>query len=488
MTTDVTTVLHNPDLFRQQCYINGKWVNSDSKKTFSVENPYDGKVLGTVPECGAEETRRAITAASDAWLKWRALTAKQRSEFLWHWARLIDENKEDLAKLMTLEQGKPLEEARGEIDYANSFIKWFAEESRRVYGDIIPSNKPNQHLIVIKQPVGVVAAITPWNFPTAMITRKCAPALAAGCTVVMKPAEETPFSALALAVLAEQAGIPAGVFNVVTGIPEKIGGELTSNPLVRKLSFTGSTAVGKLLMKQCAATLKKISLELGGNAPFIVFDDADLDAAVTGAIASKFRNSGQTCVCANRILVQDKVYDEFTKKLVDAVKKLKIGNGLDAGVQQGPLINTAAIEKVQAHIADATSKGAKVILGGKPLPLGKLFFAPTVITDVNSSMRVAREETFGPVAPLFRFHTEEEAIRMANDTEFGLASYFYSCDINRIWRVAESLEYGMVGINAGIISTEVAPFGGIKESGMGREGSKYGIDEYVEIKYLCMGG
>lgn len=478
--------LQNKNLFRQQCYINGQWVDADSKKTFPVVNPFDGTTLGQVPDCGVEETKRAITAAQAAFEKWRALTAKERADFMWRWAKLIDESKEDLARLMTLEQGKPLTESRGEIDYGNSFIKWFAEEGRRIYGDIIPSNKANQHLLVIKQPVGVVGAITPWNFPVAMITRKCAPALAAGCTVVIKPAEDTPYCALALAALAEQAGIPAGVINVLTGDAEKIGGELTSNPIVRKISFTGSTAVGKLLMKQSAGTLKKISLELGGNAPFIVFDDADLDAAVVGAMASKFRNTGQTCVCANRILVQDKVYDAFSQKLLAAVKKLKIGNGLDNDVQQGPLINQDAIEKVEQHIADATSKGAKIILGGKPHPAGKLFFEPTILTEVTSEMRVAREETFGPVAPLFRFHTEEEAIRMANDTEFGLASYFYSRDIYRIWRVAEQLEYGMVGINEGIVSTEVAPFGGYKESGMGREGSKYGIDEYVEIKYLCL--
>jgi len=477
--------LHNPSLFRQQCYINGQWINADNQKTFTVINPFDQTILGNVPECGATETRVAIEAAQNAFLKWRALTAKERSDILWRWANLIDENKEDLALLMTLEQGKPLTESRGEIEYGNAFIKWFAEECRRVYGDIIPSNKPNQHLLVIKQPLGVVGAITPWNFPMAMITRKCAPALAAGCTVVIKPAEDTPFSALALAVLAEQAGIPAGVFNVITGISEKIGMELTTNPIVRKISFTGSTAVGKLLMQQSAGTVKKISLELGGNAPMIVFDDADLDAAIKGTIASKFRNTGQTCVCANRILVQDKIYDAFTEKLIEATKKLKIGNGL-GDVQQGPLINEDAIEKVKNHIADATTKGAKIVLGGKPHPAGKLFFEPTILTDVTKHMRIAREETFGPVAPLFRFKTEEDAIQMANDTEFGLASYFYSRDIGRIWRVAEGLEYGMVGVNEGIISTEVAPFGGVKESGIGREGSRYGIEEYVEIKYICI--
>ncbi|MHB1948777.1 MAG: NAD-dependent succinate-semialdehyde dehydrogenase [Gammaproteobacteria bacterium] len=481
------TNFQNPLLFRQQCYINGAWIDADNQKTIHVDNPYDGSTLGHVPECGVNETKRAIDAANAAWKPWRELTALQRGQIMQRWAKLIEENKDDLAKIMTLEQGKPLAESQGEMDYANSFIKWFAEEGRRIYGDVIPSDKSGQHLIVIKQPVGVVGAITPWNFPSAMITRKCAPALAAGCPIVIKPDSQTPFSALALAVLAEEAGFPKGVFNVITGISTEIGGELTSNPLVRKISFTGSTAVGKLLMKQCASTLKKISLELGGNAPFIVFDDADLDAAVKGAIASKFRNTGQTCVCANRILVQDKIYDEFTKKLLVAVKALKLGNGLESDVQQGPLINEAAVEKVKKHIADAVNKGAKIICGGKSSPLGKLFFEPTILTDVTSQMLVAKEETFGPVAPLFRFKTDEEAIAMSNDTEFGLASYFYSRDVQRIWRVAEALEYGMVGINAGIISTAVAPFGGVKESGMGREGSKYGIDEYVEIKYLCMG-
>lgn len=479
--------LRNTHLFREACYINGQWVPADTGKTFPVVNPYDGNVLGHVPECTQVETRRAIEAANQAWDGWRGLSAKERSNFLWAWAHLIDQNKEDIARIMTQEQGKPLSEAMGEVDYANGFIKWFAEEARRIYGDVIPSNKRDQRLIVIKQPVGVAAAITPWNFPAAMITRKVSPALAAGCTVVIKPDEETPFTAFALTVLAEQAGIPTGVINVVTGIPEAIGGEMTTNPLVRKLSFTGSTSVGKLLMKQCASTVKKISLELGGNAPFIVFDDADLDAAVEGAMASKFRNSGQTCVCANRILVQDSVYAEFAKKLVHAVQRLKVGNGLEADVQQGPLINEAAMQKVKSHIEDATAKGASIIQGGKPHALGGLFFEPTVLTEANTSMRLAKEETFGPVAPLFRFHTEEEAINMANDTEFGLASYFYAKDMARIWRVSEALEYGMVGINAGILSTEVAPFGGVKESGIGREGSKYGIDEYVEIKYLCMG-
>lgn len=479
--------LQHHSLFREACYINGEWVKADSGKIFSVTNPFDHSLVGEVPACDAIETKRAIEAANQAWPAWRGLSAKERSALLWAWAHLIDQHKQDLAYLMTLEQGKPLAEARGEIDYANGFIKWFAEESRRVYGDVIPANQANQHLMVIKQPVGVVAAITPWNFPSAMITRKIAPALAVGCTVVVKPDEETPFSALALAVLAEEAGLPKGVFNIVTGTPEKIGEEMTANPLVRKLSFTGSTAVGRLLMKQCAPTIKKISLELGGNAPFIIFDDADLDAAVQGAIASKFRNSGQTCVCANRILVQEAIYNEFTTRFVQAVKQLKVGNGLLQDVQQGPLINQAAIEKVESHVKDAISKGAHVILGGKRHALGGLFFEPTVLAEVTSSMRMADEETFGPVAALFRFRDEEEAITLANNTIYGLASYFYSTNVHRIWRVSEALDYGMVGVNVGIISTEVAPFGGVKQSGIGREGSKYGLDEYVEIKYVCMG-
>jgi succinate-semialdehyde dehydrogenase/glutarate-semialdehyde dehydrogenase len=479
--------LGNSSLFKQACYINGKWLQADSGKSIPVTNPFDNSFLGNVPECGAVETKRAIEAANHAWDAWKNLSAKDRSDFLLAWAELIDDNKEDLALIMTLEQGKPLAEARGEIDYANGFLKWFAEEARRVYGDVIPSNIKGQHLIVIKQPIGVVAAITPWNFPIAMITRKIAPALAVGCTVVVKPAEETPFSALALAALAEQAGIPAGVFNVVTGLPKEIGGEMTGNPMVRKISFTGSTAVGKLLMKECANSIKKISLELGGNAPFIVFESADIDAAVKGVMASKFRNSGQTCVCSNRIYVQDKIYDEFTQKMIAAVKQLKVGNGLEAGVQQGPLINEAAVTKVESHIEDALDKGAHLVLGGKPHELGGLFFQPTVLTNVNSSMKIAKEETFGPVAALFKFHSEEEVIKFANDTEFGLASYFYSSNIHQIWRVAEALEYGMVGINAGIVSTEVAPFGGVKQSGIAREGSKYGLEPYLEIKYLCMG-
>ncbi|MBX3708524.1 MAG: NAD-dependent succinate-semialdehyde dehydrogenase [Gammaproteobacteria bacterium] len=479
--------LHNPSLFREACYINGQWVLAESDKTFSVVNPFDQSVLGYVPGCGRTETRRAIEAADKAWDTWKNLTAKARADLLLAWAFLIDQNKEDLAVIMTLEQGKPLAEARSEVDYANGFIKWFAEEGRRVYGDVVPANHRDQHLVVIKQSVGVVAAITPWNFPAAMMTRKIAPALAVGCTVVVKPDEETPFSALALAVLAEQAGIPAGVLNVLTGVPEEIGGEMTSNALVRKLSFTGSTAVGRLLLKQCAPTIKKVSLELGGNAPFIVFDDADMDAAVQGAIASKFRNSGQTCVCANRIYVQDTIYEDFSQRLAQVVQQLKVGNGLEPDIQQGPLINATAIAKVQSHIEDAIAKGAQIITGGKIHALGGLFFEPTVLIRANSLMQIAKEEIFGPVAPLFKFCSEDEVIQQANDTEFGLAAYLYSQNIHRIWRVSEKLEYGMVGINTGIISTEVAPFGGIKQSGIGREGSKYGIEPYVEIKYLCMG-
>lgn len=475
-------------LFREACYINGEWVKADSGDQIPVLNPFNGDELGHVPKCGQVETARAIDAANTAWQSWRSMTAKARCDLLFAWAHLIDQHKEDLARLMTLEQGKPLSESVGEIEYANGFIKWFAEEGRRVYGDVITSNKPGEHLLVIKQPVGVVGAITPWNFPAAMITRKVGPALAVGCTVVLKPAAETPFTALALAVLSERAGIPKGVLNVVTGDAEKIGSELTSNPLVRKISFTGSTAVGRILMQQCASSIKKISLELGGNAPFIVFDDADIDAAVKGAIASKFRNAGQTCVCANRILVQDSVYEAFTQKFIQAVQQLKVGNGLSPDVQIGPLINVDALEKVERHLEDAKANGGQVVLGGKPHSLGRLFFEPTVVIDANPRMLLAKEETFGPVAPLFRFKTEEEAISMSNDTEFGLASYFYSQNIHRIWRVSEGLEYGMVGINTGLLSTEVAPFGGVKQSGMGREGSKYGIEPYVEIKYLCMGG
>ncbi len=480
--------LNDPSLLRQQCYIDGAWVDADSGETLTVSNPVDGGTLGTVPKLGADETRRAIEAAGAAYPAWRAKTAKERAVILRKWYELMIENQEDLAVIMTSEQGKPVAESRGEIVYAAAFVEWFAEEGKRVYGDTIPSPAPGRRIVVTKEPIGVAAAITPWNFPSAMITRKCAPALAAGCTMVAKPASLTPYSALALAALGERAGLPKGVFNVVTGTSSEVGGELTSNPIVRKLSFTGSTEVGKLLMEQCAGTVKKMSLELGGNAPFIVFDDADIDAAVEGAMATKYRNMGQTCVCANRFLVQDSVYEEFTAKLSQSVSGLKVGNGMEAGIQQGPLIDMRAVEKVEAHISDAVGKGARVVVGGKRHALGGTFFEPTVLADVTTDMAVTREETFGPVAPLFRFETEEQAIQMANDTEFGLASYFYSRDMGRVWRVSEGLEYGIIGINVGIISTEVAPFGGMKESGIGREGSHYGIDEFLEIKYLCMGG
>lgn len=480
--------LKDPSLFRQQAYVNGEWCEADKGGTHPVTNPATGETIGSVPLMGAAETSRAISAANDAWRQWRRKTAKERSIVLRKWNDLMLANLDDLALIMTIEQGKPLAEAKGEIAYAASFIEWFAEEGKRAGGDTIPSPSPNSRIVVVKEPIGVCAAITPWNFPAAMITRKAGPALAAGCTMVLKPAESTPFSALALAVLAERAGIPAGVFSVVTGSAREIGAEMTSNPIVRKLTFTGSTGVGRLLMEQCAATIKKLSLELGGNAPFIVFDDADLDAAVEGAMASKYRNAGQTCVCANRLYVQDGIYDAFAEKLVAAVSRLKVGDGLQEGVNQGPLIDEKAVAKVEQHIADAVSKGARILAGGKRHALGQSFFEPTVLADVTSDMMVAREETFGPMAPLFRFKTDDEAVALANDTEFGLASYFYSRDIGRIWRVAEGLESGMVGINTGIISNEVAPFGGVKQSGLGREGSKYGIEDYQVIKYLCMGG
>jgi succinate-semialdehyde dehydrogenase / glutarate-semialdehyde dehydrogenase len=483
-----TFSLQDQDLFRRQAYIGGRWCDADSGATLDVNNPATGEVLGTVPMMGANETRRAIEAAKDAFVDWRRKPAKERSILLRRWHDLIMANVEDLGALMTAEQGKPVTEAKGEVAYAASFIEWFAEEAKRVYGDTIPSPWNDRRLVVIKQPIGVCAAMTPWNFPAAMITRKAGPALASGCTMVAKPASATPFSALALAVLAERAGIPAGVFNVLTGSSKAIGGEMTSNSDVRKVTFTGSTEVGRLLMKQSADTIKKLSLELGGNAPFVVFDDADLDAAVEGAIISKYRNAGQTCVCANRLYVQAGVYDAFAQKLVAAVRKLKVGNGFEAGVLQGPLIDQAAVEKVEEHIQDAVSHGARVLLGGKRHALGQTFFEPTVLGDVTPKMKVAREETFGPVAPLFRFQTDEQAIQMANDTEFGLASYFYSRDIGRIWRAAEGLECGMVGINTGLISNEVAPFGGVKQSGLGREGSHYGIEEFLEVKYLCLGG
>ena len=480
--------LNDQSLLRTQAYVNGAWRDAFSGKTFAVTNPATGEELAQVADVGAEETRQAINAADAALPAWRAKTAKERAAILRRWFELIMAAQEDLAVLMTLEQGKPLAEARGEVAYGASFIEWFAEEGKRVYGDVIPSFAGNKRIVVLKEPIGVVAAITPWNFPNAMITRKVGPALAAGCTIVVKPAEDTPLSALALAELAERAGVPAGVFNIVTGSdPVAIGGELTASPIVRKLSFTGSTEVGKILMRQSADTVKKVSLELGGNAPFIVFDDADLDEAVKGALASKYRNSGQTCVCANRLLVQAGVYDAFAAKLAEAVKQIRVGNGMEAGVTQGPMINGQAVEKVEELMGDALAKGATVALGGKRHGLGGTFFEPTILTGVTTEMRVAREEIFGPVAPLFKFETEADAIRMANDTEFGLAAYFYSRDIGRVWRVAERLEYGMVGINEGILSTEVAPFGGIKQSGIGREGSKYGVEDFLEIKYLCVG-
>jgi len=480
--------LGDSKLFRQQCYVDGQWVDADDGSTINVTNPADNSVLGTVPNFGAAETKRAIDAANKAWPAWRKLLAKERAGLLRNWFNLMLEHQDVLARLMTAEQGKPLAESKGEIGYAASFIEWFAEEAKRVYGETIPAPWEGKRILVLKQPVGVVASITPWNFPSGMITRKCAPALAAGCPVVIKPASFTPYSALALAELAEQAGIPAGVVNIITGSARDIGGEMTSNPVVRKLSFTGSTEIGKKLMEQCAATVKKISLELGGNAPFIVFDDADIDAAVQGAMASKFRNTGQTCVCANRIYVQDGVYDEFTKKLVAAADAMKVGPGLEGETQQGPLIEMAGLEKVEEHVEDAMSKGAKLITGGKRHKLGGTYYEPTVLTDVTSEMKIAHEETFGPVAPLFRFKTEEEVIEKANDTEYGLAAYFYTKDLGRSWRVAEGLESGIVAVNEGIFSTEVAPFGGMKESGIGREGSKYGIDEFIEVKYVCLGG
>ncbi|ELH1433000.1 TPA: NADP-dependent succinate-semialdehyde dehydrogenase [Raoultella ornithinolytica] len=479
--------LNDLTLFRQQAFINGEWRDALSSDVTTVTNPANGEVLGSVPKMGAEETRDAIQAAHRALPAWRQLTAKERAAILRRWFDLMMANQDDLARLMTLEQGKPLAEAKGEIGYAASFIEWFAEEGKRIYGDTIPGHQADKRLIVIKQPIGVTAAITPWNFPAAMITRKAGPALAAGCTMVLKPASQTPFSALALAELARRAGIPDGVFNVVTGSASAVGNELTGNPLVRKLSFTGSTEIGRQLMAQCAQDIKKVSLELGGNAPFIVFDDADLDKAVEGAMASKFRNAGQTCVCANRLYVQDGVYARFAEKLQQAVEQLHLGDGLQAGVTTGPLIDEKAIAKVQEHIADAVGKGARVITGGKVDALGGNFFQPTILVDVPDGAKVAKEETFGPLAPLFRFTDEADVIRQANDTEFGLAAYFYARDLSRVFRVGEALEYGIVGINTGLISNEVAPFGGVKASGLGREGSKYGIEDYLEIKYMCIG-
>jgi succinate-semialdehyde dehydrogenase / glutarate-semialdehyde dehydrogenase len=480
--------LRDPTLFRQANCIDGKWVQADSGRTIVAKNPATGEAIGEVPALGAAETRRAIEAAHRAQGSWRAMLAKDRAAILRRLNDLMLENADDLAVIMTAEQGKPLAESKGEIAYAASFIEWFAEEGKRIYGDTIPQNAKGRRILVLKEPIGVFAAITPWNFPAAMITRKAGPGWAAGCTGVIRPASQTPFSALALAVLAERAGMPPGVCNVITGPSGETGAELTSNPMVRKLTFTGSTEVGAKLLAQCAPTIKKTSMELGGNAPFIVFDDADLDAAVAGAMASKYRNTGQTCVCANRILVQDGVYDVFAAKLKTAVEAMKVGNGMEPGVSQGPLINADAVKKVEQHIADAVKRGANVVTGGHRHRLGGNFFEPTILANVPNDAMIFREETFGPVAPLFRFTTEEEAVRLANDTEFGLASYFYSRDVGRIFRVAEALEYGIIGINEGIISTEVAPFGGMKSSGLGREGSKYGIEDYLEIKYLAVGG
>ena len=484
----MTLALKDSALLRDSAFIDGIWTAADNGESVTIRNPANGSTVGTVPMMRGAETRRAIDAAAKAQPKWAARTAKERGALLRRFAELMLANTDDLAVIMTAEQGKPLAEAKGEIAYAASFVEWFAEEGKRIYGDIIPTFRTDSRLLVLRQPVGVAAAITPWNFPAAMITRKLGPALAAGCSFVCKPAPQTPFSALALAELATRAGIPAGVFNVVTGDAEAIGGELTGNPLVRKLSFTGSTAVGKKLIAQCAGTVKKVSMELGGNAPFIVFDDADLDAAVQGAMASKYRNTGQTCVCANRLYVQAGVYEEFAHRLVKAVATLRVGDGLAGPTDQGPLIDERAVAKVQSHIADAVDKGARIACGGKTHALGSNFFEPTVLLDVTPGMRVAREETFGPVAPLFRFETEADVLRMANDTEFGLAAYFYTRDLARSWRMQEALEYGIVGVNTGLFSTEVAPFGGVKESGLGREGSRYGIDEYTELKYVCVGG
>ncbi len=478
--------LNNQDLFRQQALIAGKWCDADDGSTHEVFNPATDELIGTVPNMGAAETRRAIEAAEAAMPAWAAKTGKERSVILRRWHTLITENIDDLATLMTCEQGKPLAEAKGEIQSGLDYLEWFAEEAKRIYGDFIPAHMSDKRLFTIKQPVGVSAAITPWNFPHSMISRKAAPALAAGCPMVVKPAMETPFSAIAMAVLAEQAGVPAGIYSVVTGKASAIGGEITSNPIVKKLSFTGSTGIGKLLMKQCSDTVKKLSLELGGNAPFMVFNDADIDAAIEGALSSKYRNSGQTCVCANRFFVQSGIYDEFTKKFAEKVAEFKVGNGLEKDTTQGPLINQAAADNAERLVADATAKGATVETGGKRKAAGKNFFEPTVLSNISKDMKVAQEEIFGPIAPIFKFEDEAEGVALANNTEYGLAGYFYSRDLGRIWRVAEALEVGMVGVNTGMLTTELAPFGGVKESGIGREGSKYGIDEYVETKYICM--
>jgi succinate-semialdehyde dehydrogenase / glutarate-semialdehyde dehydrogenase len=486
---DLASRLSDPALFRQQAYVNGEWVDAANGGVVSVSDPATGKVIGTVPDMGGAETRKVLERAEAAWPAWRAKTAKERGQILRRWYELMMEHKDDLAAIMTAEQGKPLSEAAGEIMYGASFIEWFSEEAKRSYGDVIPETKPGTRIIVIRQPVGVVAAITPWNFPNAMITRKAAPALAAGCPIVIKPAKLTPFSALAMGELATRAGIPAGIFNVITGSKSgEIGTEMTESPIVRKVTFTGSTEIGKMLMRQCASTVKKVSLELGGNAPLIVFDDADIDRAVEGAIICKFRNAGQTCVCANRIFVQDGVYDEFARKFAAATAAMPIGNGFDQGIVIGPMVEASAVDKAEEHVQDAIAKGAAVATGGVRHAAGELFYTPTVLTDATRDMAIFKEETFGPVAPLFRFKDEADVIEMANDTEFGLASYFYAKDLGRVWRVAEALEYGMVAVNEGVLSTEVAPFGGIKESGLGREGSKYGMDEYTEMKYILLGG
>jgi len=480
--------IQNFKLFRDKCYINGEWVEATSKDTISVNNPATLKEIGTVPKCGKEETKNAIEAANAAWPQWKSTSARERSNILRKWFDLIISNKEELAQIMTIEQGKPINESRGEIVYGASFIEWFAEEAKRVYGDTIPDPLTDRRIVVLKQPVGVVASITPWNFPNAMITRKCAPALAVGCPVVIKPASQTPYSALALAALAEEAGFPKGTLNVITGKASEIGDELATNPIIRKLSFTGSTEIGKVLMAKCAGTVKKVSMELGGHAPFIVFDDANIDDAVAGAMQSKFRNTGQTCVCANRVYVQEKVYDEFCKKFVEAVSKMKVGDGLEEDVTSGPLIDENSLNKVEEHVQDAVQMGAKVAIGGSKHSLGMNFYQPTILTDVTPQAKITFEETFGPVAPVYKFKDENEVIELANNSPYGLASYFYSRDIGRVWRVAEALEYGMVGVNTGLTSKAEAPFGGIKESGLGREGSKYGVDDFIEIKYVNMSG
>ena len=480
--------INNKKLYKQQCYIGGEWIDAINKDIINVKNPATQEIIGQVPKCGKEETKRSISSAGSSWLSWKSKTAKERSKILKNWFKLIEENHEDLAKIMTIEQGKPLAESIGEISYGASFVEWFAEECRRVYGDTIPDIFPDRRAFVIKQPVGVVAAITPWNFPSSMITRKCAPALAVGCPVIIKPSSQTPYSAFALAVLAEEAGFPKGTINVITGSANEIGLELSTNKTVRKLSFTGSTETGKILLKQCSSTVKKVSMELGGHAPFIAFEDAEIDAAVEGAILSKFRNTGQTCVCANRLYVHEKIYDEFIEKFSKRVSDLKVGNGLEEGVISGPLIDEHSLEKVKEHVSDAVNTGAQIVVGGKMHALGGTFYQPTVLINVTKKAKITYEETFGPVAPIYKFSSEEEVIQMANDSPYGLASYFYSRDIGKIWRVAEALDYGMVGVNTGIISKAETPFGGVKESGLGREGSKYGLDDFLEVKYINIAG